>query len=1806
MEAPEFPYALKGHGVFRAELNRSGGTDVGYAVVTTEQGATAPAGSAIFQFRANGAVSSEAGVAAVLATQQARIFVDQLGTRTGVAIASPGNPAVTVSFDLLSIDGSFIQTTTRDLLTEGHLAIFVDELFAGLEQGFTGLLEIRSPKPIVPVSLKLTEIQGGDSILTTLPVADLMRTQVTGTSIFPQVGFGESGDTTFATRLISINTDPDQAVIGSLDFFRPDGADLTVPLGEDTGSRFPFQIPGGGGKEFRPGTTTGQVSEIILDSANPASPEVIVNEGSTVQLTPVLLDTEGNVVEGVNLSYTSLSPDIATVDPEGRIQGRRAGFSTLTVAAGGALTTATITVARITSGVEGFEITGIAQDLARRLYLANTSDHTILLTESLQAEPEIYAGVSQSAGLKDDERLSALFRNPAFLTLNQAAGSLYISDGANHVVRMVQPGPNGRVDTLAGSGQAGNEDGLLDQSSFNNPQGLALDSRGNLWVADSGNHTIRRINLVSGTVETVAGNAGRPGTEDGTGAKASFNSPMGIAVETEPLAQQIERQARGQPPLPVQVIVADTGNGLLRRVSEDGRVETVGLTQGPSGIGNRSAPIRLAQKPVMFEAPTGLGVDPFGNIYVTEPNLGRVRMILRSGQVVEAAQADTFDRPNGIAIATGGKLVVADSASLGREITYGAPDIQSIAPESISIRGGEQILITGENFAPDTFLVVGSTVITNIDIFDSRTIRFAAPSLPSGRTTVTVQNRGGQAQTSLLLEPIPLEELPVGHITTVAGGTTFLGDGSLAKAASLFTPNGLTVDATGNLYIADADANRIRKVNTATGIITTVAGNGETPRSRCSFGDDCQIGDVGPAVAAALGGPLGVAVDAEGNILIADSNYNRVRKVDTATGTITTIAGISTGTFGGFSGDGGPAMEAELDFPVDVTIDGEGNLYIVDGFRVRRVDVSTEIISTVAGGGSPADGLGDDGPATGAALSFPGGIAIDPAGNLFITDIVNHRIRKVDAQTGIITTVAGSGCDLFNETCLLGDGGPATEATLAFPADVSVDVEGNLFIADGTFRVRVVDSTSGIITTAAGIGEGGFSGDGGLATEATVGDAEGVLVDGAGNIFISDSANNRIRAVDAITNTIETVAGGADRGFSGDGEKATAAALDRPEGVFIDKDGNLFIADTDNHRIRRVDANTGIITTVAGVSTSFFGGFSGDGGPATEAELLSPEGVTMDEEGSLFIADTRNGRIRKVDADTGIITSVAGSDNFGVACETGPATETDLGLPTDVAVDPQGNLLVVDSLNDLLCKLDITTGLITSVAGSDGFGFAGDGGPATEANLSSPTDVAVDPRGNFFVVDKSNNRLRRVDAITSVISTVAGGGFENQDCDGCLATDSFLLLPQGVAIDSQSNLFIGDVVQRRVRRVDAATGLISSVAGHGQVGFSGDGGPATAAVMHSPVDVAVDQEGNLFIAEPINNRIRAVRGPLEGQVIRNIDTAAGNGISGFSGDDAAATDAALSFPEGVAFDSAGSLLIADTRNHRIRKVDAGTGTITTVAGNGDNDFSGDGGPATQASLWFPENLAVDTSGNFFIADSNNNRIRRVDAGTGTIATVAGNGDSDSSGDGGPATQAGLDFPTDVAVDKEGNLFIVDYSRIRKVDSATGIIITVAGNGQQDFSGDGGPATEAALSFPGGVAVDDEGVLFIADTSNWRIRKVDLTTGIITTLAGTGECCFSGDGGPAALAELQRPERVALDGRGNLLISDTGNQRIREVDLGKGTITTVAGKGTRDFSGDGGPATGATLYEPMGVAVDGQGNLFIADTQNNRIRMVSAP
>ena len=696
------------------------------------------------------------------------------------------------------------------------------------------------------------------------------------------------------------------------------------------------------------------------------------------------------------------------------------------------------------------------------------------------------------------------------------------------------------------------------------------------------------------------------------------------------------------------------------------------------------------------------------------------------------------------------------------------------------------------------------------------------------------------------------------------------------------------------------------------------------------------------------------------------------------------------------------------------------------------------------------------------------------------------------AAVGDITTVAGG---------YIGDGRPATNTALASPFDVAVDGQGNIFIADaGNDRIRKVDGATGIIETVAGDGNEGFSGDGGPAISASVNRPEGVAVDGQGNIFISDYFNHRIRRVDNATGVMDTIAGNENIGFSGDGGPATDASLAFPSGVATDGQGNIFIADTHKNRIRRVDGATGIITTIAGDGNR---GFAGDGGPATDASLDSPEGVAVDSRGNVFIANRKHRRIRRVDSATGVIDTVAGNGERGFSGDGGPATGASLAYPVGVAVDGQGNLLIADSTNDRVRRVDATTGIITTVAGSGPTGlfgeggFSGDGGPATSARLNGPAGVAVDGQGNIFIADTHKNRIRRVDAATGVINTVAGDGSWSFSGDGGPASAARLALPSGIAVDGRSNLFIADTENNRVRRVDATTGVIDIVAGNGERGFSGDGGPATDASLAYPLSVAVDGQGNLLIADSTNDRVRRVDATTG-----IITTVAGSGPTGlfggggFSGDGGPATSARLDGPSGLAVDGDGNIFIADRLNNRIRRVDAVTRIIETVAGDGNEGFSGDGGPATDASLFLPEGVALDGHGNIFIADAGNNRVRRVDAITGVIDTVAGDGKQGFSGDGGPAIGASLDFAIGVAVDGQGNLLIADSTndRVRRVDAATGIIDTVAGNGNTGFSGDGGPATAATLNYPNGIAVDGRGNLFIADTHNNRIRMVEEVAG----------------------------------------------------------------------------------------------------------------
>ena len=663
---------------------------------------------------------------------------------------------------------------------------------------------------------------------------------------------------------------------------------------------------------------------------------------------------------------------------------------------------------------------------------------------------------------------------------------------------------------------------------------------------------------------------------------------------------------------------------------------------------------------------------------------------------------------------------------------------------------------------------------------------------------------------------------------------------------------------------------------------------------------------------------------------------------------------------------------------------------------------------------------------------------------------------------------------------------------------------------------------------------------------------------------------------------INTFAGDASS-FSGDGGPATIARLNLPTGVAMDAVGNIYIADPLNNRVRMIGVS-GIITTIAGNSAV---GYGGDGGPATDAQLNNPFGVAVDASGNVYFADMYNNCIRMINT-SGMISSVAGSlFTGGYSGDGGPATAAGLSNPVAVVVDAAGNFYIVDQGNEVIRKVD-ASGTITTFAGSYS-GYGGDGGPATSAQLNNPAGVAVDAAGNVYIADELNARIRKVNT-AGIITTVAGNGILGFSGDSGAATLAELYQPTGVGVDGAGDMYIADEANNRIRQVTTA-GLINTIGGDGIGGFSGDGGAATSAKMLFPSAVTTDVAGNVFVADESNNRIRKI------DTSGVISTIAGSGVAAY-GDGGPATAAQVNLPQDMAFDAFGNKYISDYGHSLIRKVDA-AGIITTVAGNGISGYSGDGSPATSASLSANIGIATDNSGNIYVCASGCHRIRKIDP-SGVITTICGNGIAGSSGDGGPATAAMITNPQFIALDLAGNIyFSCNATLVRKINTS-GIISTVAGNGMQGFSGDGGPATAGELYDPLGVVVDSSGNLYIADEWNNRIRRVD-TSGIITTIIGNGTLGYSGDGGPASAAELYYPVGASIDNAGNFYTSDHLH-RVRRVDL-TGVITTVAGNGTPGYTGDGGPATAAELRYPATTKPDNHGHLYIADCGNNAVRIL---
>jgi uncharacterized protein (TIGR03437 family) len=678
----------------------------------------------------------------------------------------------------------------------------------------------------------------------------------------------------------------------------------------------------------------------------------------------------------------------------------------------------------------------------------------------------------------------------------------------------------------------------------------------------------------------------------------------------------------------------------------------------------------------------------------------------------------------------------------------------------------------------------------------------------------------------------------------------------------------------------------------------------------------------------------------------------------TANSIITTFAGAAHT----FNGNGQPALNAPLSGFQQIQTDSSGNVIFADTNNQVVSRLNSDGTLTVLAGNGIAGFTGDGGPAQRASLRFPSDAVMDRAGNLYIYDSENYRIRRVTPD-GIISNYAGTGANGY-----MGDGGPATQAQIEYGGKMTVDATGNLYFTDPVDTVIRRITPAGIISTYAGNGQfatGPNDGNNGPAAQASLGFAAGALVvDSAGNLYISEDGTNQIRKI-ATNGIITTFAGSGTAGFM-DGP-ALAAEFSAPYGIAFDAAGDLFVADVNNGVVRKISA--GVVSTVAG--TPVFG-YSGDGGPALAATFKFPEGVTVGGDGNLYIEDAGNFRIREVSANQ-TITTVAGNGQFDSTPDGTPAVSATLSGPNYISFDPQGRLLIADTADYTIRRVNLD-GTIQTIAGQgiQGYGQgyeAAFGAPATQSLLGTPRQAVADAKGNIYISDQYASVIYIVTPDGNLNIYAGQIGDAQYGGDNIPATTSGLALPQGLALDQSGNLYIADPPTNRIREV-LTNGTIITFAGTGTAGYSGDGGPANQAALNYPQSVAFDSKGDLIIADRENNRLRMVT--PDG----NITTIAGNGANASSGNGGPAIAAGLNNPFVVAADSAGDIFLIETGGTTVREI-APNGTISLVAGNGQPGLAGDGGPAIQASLSGGDGLAADATGNLYIADFNNNRVREV-------------------------------------------------------------------------------------------------------------------------------------------------------------------------------------------------------------------------------------
>ena len=949
--------------------------------------------------------------------------------------------------------------------------------------------------------------------------------------------------------------------------------------------------------------------------------------------------------------------------------------------------------------------------------------------------------------------------------------------------------------------------------------------------------------------------------------------------------------------------------------------------------------------------------------------------------------------------------------------------------------------------------------------------------------------------------------------------------------------------------------------------------------------------------------------------------------------TITTVAGNGTA---GSSGNGSLATSAELSNPLRTAFDAAGNMYIADTGNnvIRMVSASTGNISIVAGGGATTtagtacptgpgtatDAFGDGCIPTAAVLAKPEGMAFDGQGNLYIADRADYAVRKVtnpSTGTGVITNLAGR--------IGTGPGSCATSATAANLAngssapviemtEIAFDTAGNLYmgmngsVCQGLTKIANTSGNPLIFTPGAlSLMVSAYNCTNvNAATGLTIGSVntcsiDGVFADKLGNLYVT-IPNNSGEMVLKLTNVaglgsnaIITVIAGINGtpGFTGDGGPATAAEL-KPESAIADAAGNVYIADAVNNRVREVLASSGTIITIAGGGSTY-----ADGVEALNTNLDVDEAVSIDASGNLYIADATHNRIRKL---TPSFPNLAGAGSVAVGSSSTATLYLETTKPTTL------NALTVTSPSG-----DFTLGTQT--------GCTINGSTSNAMGLICTVPVTFKPKyvGQRTEPLSITDGSSVVDTFTlSGVGTGPVAGFISPPIASITAATGVVKAPAGSAVDTDGNLYVADTGNNVVREITTA-GVVSIVAGGGtspatctgSTDAFGDGCTATAATLNGPLGVAVDSLGDIYIADTGDNSIREVTGGI-------INTIAGStkGTAGSGGDGGAATSALLTKPAGLVADVYGDLYLADSGNNVVRKVVGGV--ISTIAGGATTitagssciggtaiDTIGDGCLATAAKLSNPSGLALDGSRNLYIADTGNDVIRKVtpspgtgilSIGTGIISLVAGNaGIGGYGGDGGAPTSALLNAPSGITIDAAGDLYIADTGNdVVRAIYGSGLISTLAGtSGVATYSGDGGGAASATLNAPASLSLGGADILYVVDTGNNAVRTLSFTTSPTVPLAFPD----------TAINTTSNPLSTIVQNLGNTTLTFTGLTFPTYFAQQPTTVTTGVNCATAASSGyvntlaSGADCYIATDFKPTVIATQ-SGNITVTDNTNN--------